>query len=310
MTKNAAAFRPSRTETIVLHQTDEKPQSAYVSRVGRRNKLAQTALNITTHFDLWCIASTDTMNSFSSKQNGYVQSNSVQSQFTALSREREIFHRAKEEADADHKRTQARLQQLKGGQTSLMTQIRGIQEELGTLTRKQALLKQEQARVDRVLKGERKALEDCALHTQGLEQQERGRTKHYCRELGELNDETANLLQRQLNARTEALLSVESVEDVVLTDKIPQSVNEDDFLSKMALMKEAKVIWERSLDRYNKVSSTTQSAVEGQGGHAVVDSMDTGENVNDSGANPVSQQMDLFYGPGARDNVEEGHPVD
>lgn len=80
------------------------------------------------------------------------QANSVQSQFVALSRDKEKFHKQIFSAERDSKRAQERLQSLKAEQVSLMTKIQKTQEELGILSRKQAILKDQSARVQQTMK--------------------------------------------------------------------------------------------------------------------------------------------------------------
>ena len=253
------------------------------------------------------------ISSYSSSQSGFVRANSVQNQFTNLSREKDNFVRQKEQADADQKRTQVRLQQLKGRQTDLMKQIQSTQHELGTISRKQHLLKQEQGRVDRVFHSERKALEDCAMHTQALEQKERELTANYYKEMGKLNDEISSLLQDDLSAKTETLLSVETVE-AVIADKIPDSLSRELFLEKLDMMKKARENWEMTKAGYQKPGLPAAAGEEGPVENEADMNNPSEETMppqNLDAPNPVVQkQMDLFYGSDSNHSVEQIHHHD
>jgi chromosome segregation ATPase len=241
------------------------------------------------------------MNMFPKQNPSFVQANSVQSQFTALTNDRDKFRREKEAAERDHQRAQHRLQQLKAEQVDLMNEIRKAQEELGDLTRKQTMLKQEQARLDRVVECERKALENCAFHTKNLVKKEQGLTKKYCIEMGMLNDETADLFHRQVNKKMQAFLSVESIEAVVV-EKLPDDVNRDAFNEGFELMKEAKAMWERELASYHRIKATLDELKAASKQTATPPGEIGG--VGETHHNVMhSQQMDLFYGPEANAEV-------
>jgi hypothetical protein len=231
------------------------------------------------------------------KQNSLVQANSVQSQFTALTNDRDKFQREKETAERDHRQTQERLQHFKREHIDLLTKIRTAQEESGNLSRKQSMLNHEQARLGRVMECERNGLEDCAVHTKNLAKKEEDLTKLYCTELGTLNDETADLLQRQINKRTIKLLSVESVEAVFI-DKLPwEAHNEKEaFYEGFDLMKEAKAKWEALLTRYHNLKATLEKVESVPGQNSTIGNVDGGRLSVGDGMILSQNHMDLFYG--------------
>lgn len=227
----------------------------------------------------------------------FVQSNSVQSQFNALTNDRETFRREKEIAIQNQQLSQFHLQQLKKEQVECLADIRKTQEELGDLTRKQTLLKQEQARLSRVMDSERKALENCALHTKNLYNKEYVLTSQYCKDMDLHNDETADAQQRLINKKVHKFLSVESVEAVVL-GKLPDKMNVDDrnpfsFGESFELMKEAKGTWEQEIGRYYHTKAKYED-MESASGTRTGDLATPGQ--VDLGNVMQSQQMDLFYG--------------
>jgi hypothetical protein len=222
------------------------------------------------------------MNGFPPKQNTFVQANSVSSQFSALTRDQEKFRIEKEAAERDHLAAQNRLQQLKAEQVGCLTKIRTAQEELGNLTRKQTMLHQEKARLGRVTECERKALEDCALHTKSLVKRENDLKKKYCLELGLLNDETADLLQRQVHKELVSLLSLESVGSVILP-KLPNDVNKEAFDESFGLMKEARTMSGREASRHQLLKANIREL--------------------QATCTQTQHNMNLFYGPEADTEV-------
>eukprot|EP00980_Cylindrotheca_fusiformis_P024457 scaffold11926_cov126-Cylindrotheca_fusiformis.AAC.10 len=176
------------------------------------------------------------MNSASAKSAGYVQANSVQSQFAALTRDRDQFQADQEAAQRESTRAQERLQRLRQEQAVLMTNIQKAQESLGDLSRKQTMLQQEKSRLHRVKESERKALEDCAAHTTNLARRDEAMTRKYVLDLGKLNDEVASDLEKQIVGRVLRCVSFESVQHVV-AENFPASTNKQVFDGKLARMK-------------------------------------------------------------------------
>jgi outer membrane murein-binding lipoprotein Lpp len=195
------------------------------------------------------------MNSISKKSAGYVQANSVQSQFAALTRDRDTFQAEQEAAERESMRAQERLQRLKQEQVALMTKIQMAQESLGDLSRKQTMLKQEKARLHRVTESERKALEDCAGHTTKLAQQEQEMTKKYITELEKLNGDVASDLENQIIGKVLKYVSVESVENVVAANFPAATANKQVFDDKFGRMKRIQEMLQEELDRCQKAKA-------------------------------------------------------
>jgi hypothetical protein len=159
------------------------------------------------------------------------------------------------------------------------------------------MLKHEQARLGRVMECERKGLEDCAVHTKNLAKKEEDLTKKYFTELGMLNDETADLLQRQINKRTIKLLSVESVEAVFI-DKLPwEAHNEkESFYEGFDLMKEANANWEALLTRYHNLKGKLEKAESVSGQNSTIGNVEGGRPYGGDEMMHSQNHMDLFYG--------------
>lgn len=184
-----------------------------------------------------------------------MQANSVQSQFAALTRDRDTFQAEQEAAERESMRAQERLQRLKQEQVDLMTKIQMAQESLGDLSRKQTMLKQEKARLHRVTESERNALEDCAGHTTKLAQQEQAMTKKYITELGKLNGDVSSDLDKQIIGKVLKYVSVESVENVVAANFPAATANKQVFDDKFGRMKRTQEMLQEELDRYQKAKA-------------------------------------------------------
>jgi hypothetical protein len=230
------------------------------------------------------------MNSISTTSAGYVQANSVQSQFAALTRDRDTFQAEQEAAERESMRAQEHLQRLKQEQVALMTKIQMAQESLGDLSRKQAMLKQEKARLHRVTESERKALEDCAGHTTKLAQQEQEMTREYITELGKLNGDVASDLEKQIIGKVLKYVSVESVENVVAANFPAATANKQVFDDKFGRMKRIQEMLQEELDRYQKAKAE-YNEIEKMLAHQ----QDTSTAAAGEGYR-ASPHIDIFYG--------------
>ena len=242
-----------------------------------------------------------------------VQTNSVQSQFAALSRDRDNFRHAMEAAERDRRMAESQLQHLKCTALDLQRDIRSAQEELGTVSRKQHLVKQEQARLQRVLELERKALEDCARHASSMMEQEIQRKTAYCSQLDPLNDNLADVLDRDTGSRFSMLLNVESVEAVWNKIQIPESVDRQALEEGYDLLKEARDKSGREEQRRSRCAATLEEVrARGKQMHPEITDWDDKEKlsfgkedfshlINDNHDEPSEkdthhQHMDFFYG--------------
>ena len=224
------------------------------------------------------------MNSLAKNSASYVQPNSVQSQFAALTRDRERFRQEMQAAERDSKRALERLQSLKKEQVSLMAKIQTSQEGLGDLSRKHAMLKQETARLKRVMKTERQALQDCANHTAGLVKKEEEATKKFCLEIASLNDETASFLHKQVVDKMVKFVSIESVE-TILTGNLPANANKEVFEEKLARMKSA-------FARYQNASKNPPEM-----GYPILQNNDQTQKAAFQAGSTTQRHLDIFYGP-------------
>lgn len=221
------------------------------------------------------------------QNNGYVQANSVQSQFAALTRDRDKFQVDQEAAQRESTRAQERLQRLKQEQVSLMTKIQTAHESLGNLSRKHTMLKQEKARLNRVKESERKALEDCAAHTMNLARQDEEMTRKYVLELGMLNEEVASDLEKQIIEKVLEYVSVEAVENV-FQENFPASANKQVFDEKFRRMKNLQETLEVQCQRHESAKADFDSV------EAVRSQQQQKTPVGN--ADNSARHLDIFYG--------------
>lgn len=219
------------------------------------------------------------MNNLSANTNsgGCVQSNSVTSQFNALSVDRENFRNAKQVAKSAYDQIQEALRRLKQEQTDLLNLIRTEQEVLGNLTRKSDMLQTEKARHTRVMDCERKALEACVKHARSLTEAAERATLQYANDMGEASAEVAGYLQREVHSGIIALISVDSVQNVVVP-KLPNDprIHQAFYQSFQVLSQEKKALDEQ-VTRHSKLSKKSEASQ---------------TQTNDD----PSRQMDFFYG--------------
>jgi hypothetical protein len=247
-----------------------------------------------------------------------VQANSVQSQFAALSNDRDRFRNEQAHAERERLNTERQLHQLKVTQRSLQDGTRSAQGELGSLTQKRTYLEQEKARLGRVLGCERKALEGCARHVNSMSEQEDKKKKLYCTEMEPLNDGLARELARDYGLSVWKYLSVECLQEVVLDDNKFHDPNltADSSVGNalkeiLDLMQEEKAKSEHEDECYHrckmKLAELRARAQQTNDGGTTMDCWADKENIwgqqdfssgnhCDKDTNPQDHHMTLFYG--------------
>eukprot|EP00934_Nitzschia_sp_Nitz4_P004860 Nitzschia sp. Nitz4//scaffold3_size479765//33069//33755//NITZ4_000013-RA/size479765-processed-gene-0.42-mRNA-1//1//CDS//3329550497//4850//frame0 len=185
-----------------------------------------------------------------------VRSNTVSSQFNALTRDVEKFRNARHIAEADFQQTQAKLQLLKKEQAELLTKFRVEQEVFGKLNQKRSVLSNEKARLDRTMNNEHKALQVCAGHSKVLCTKANEATIQYTLDMGEASNEVSDLLRRHINQKILRLLSPKSVQ-AVLVPKFPRGNPERlrEFQEGFRLLHETSSALEECLTQNEKLRS-------------------------------------------------------
>ena len=221
-----------------------------------------------------------------SHQGGLVQSNSVTAQFNALTTDREKFRDAKENALSNCKKVQESLQHLKKEQAALLIHIRTEQEALGTLTRTREMLCNEKVRLTRSIENERKALDVCVKHSRTLDEEADKATLQYVNDMNEASDEAARSMREEIHAGVVALLSVETVQSVIVPQLPSDPKTRQAFYGAFENMQNAEAALEKEASRSRVLrSKCNESSGGGPNGSASLQPY-----------NDQQHQIDLFYG--------------
>ena len=94
-----------------------------------------------------------------------VPRNSIQSQFSLLSVQRDNFVRETESAEKELQQVQRDHQLIKNQHDALFESNRQAKQELGQKIEKLAILKEEESRINRLAENESKAVHDCTKHS-------------------------------------------------------------------------------------------------------------------------------------------------
>jgi chromosome segregation ATPase len=232
-------------------------------------------------FPSFAISATAAMSHFNSNntknRSGLVQATSVTGQFNALSADRDNFQKAQTAARNKHEAIQGKISELKNHRTAFSTKNRAEQEVLGTHSRMREILLQKQARFNRVLENERKALDACTKHSHSLQDTINQATLQYAEDMTQVNEHVASTLHQEMREKQLSLLSVEAVEAVVLPRR-PAHLHAA-FAEAFQVLKNASNCLEQV--QAQRASLTTQ-----------YDASDTAR----SAVGSTSHSMDLFYG--------------
>lgn len=147
---------------------------------------------------------------------GLIQSNSIQQQFATLANDRDKFRQEKQQAENALVHVQAEYQTLKKDQDDLIVKNLHVQAELGTYTKKLAMLREEEKRVQKSLENDTKAVENCTNHLKSLESNKQDKEKKFVAYLNPVTVEIAIFLQKRIEKKVEAGITVETVSSVLL----------------------------------------------------------------------------------------------
>ena len=149
--------------------------------------------------------------------NPYAPVRAIQTKFNAILQETETSKKETDEANRERARVEQHLQQLRQKQKELSNQSRIAQEAMGGFHRERAMLLNEQARLQKVLKDERQALEQCCAENDKLASEDTARKEAYCKAMSDANQELSDLLLKQEELRLQKLITVETVPALVAT---------------------------------------------------------------------------------------------
>ena len=165
-----------------------------------------------------------------------VESHSVQSQFSALTRDRDRLRWEVEAADRQRRQQEGRVGELRTMQASLSQQLQAAHAALGTFQKQETLLKQEKARLSTMLSKEREELLDSQTKLQTLLDTQQRSKESFLEEMAEWNDELEQLLTQAQEQEWKRLISSETIA------MIPSSNTSVD-------MSVAKNTWEEAISK-------------------------------------------------------------
>ena len=107
------------------------------------------------------------------KKTSIVNPGSVQSQFASIAQDKDTLRKKIASADRDRRIEEAKIQKLRAVESSLNEKIRVAHTKLGTETKKREILKQEEARLKKMLSNDRAAIGDFADQMKSIVIEER-----------------------------------------------------------------------------------------------------------------------------------------
>ena len=140
-----------------------------------------------------------------------VESHSVQSQFSALTRDRDRLRWEVEAADRQRRQQEGHVGELRTLQASLSQQLQAAHASLGTFQKQEKLLNQEKARLSTMLSKEREELLDSQTKLQTLLDTQQHSKESFLEEMAEWNDELEQLLTQAEEQEWKRLISSETI---------------------------------------------------------------------------------------------------
>jgi len=161
-----------------------------------------------------------------------VESQSVQSQFSALTRDRDRLRWDVEAADRKRRQQEGLLGELRNLQSSLSQQLQTAHASLGAFQKQKTLLENEKVRLSTMLDKEREELQASQNKLQLLVETNKHSKESYLQEMHEWNEELEQLLTQAEEKEWKRLISTETM------DMIP-SVD----------LTDAKKLWQEALEK-------------------------------------------------------------
>lgn len=146
---------------------------------------------------------------------GLIQSNSIQSQLTVLSSQRDSYIREKIEAKKEFDQVEIDHQYIKGEHGNLIESNHQAKEKLGQKVEKLSMLKEEESRLLRLTENELHAIHNCTDCSKNLEKKKFDVVRQHTTEIDSLNFELAALLERRIEKKIERCVTVRSVETII-----------------------------------------------------------------------------------------------
>lgn len=156
-------------------------------------------------------------NSNTGPRRGVVKSNSVQSQFADLTRERDNLRNAALGAARNRQMQENSIKALRQVQTTLMEDLRGAHTTLGTETKKRVLLQEEQSSKTKILEQDRAEIAKLNRDLVEMEAKEKNSKIAYSKEMTSLNDDLEDALRQQEEHALRKIISVPTIKYLLET---------------------------------------------------------------------------------------------
>lgn len=135
-----------------------------------------------------------------------VDPTSVQAQFAALNRSRDVLRQQLQQVETERRSHEASISQLKQRCTALSTEHHVLHESLGKHRMKKTLLEKEKARLSTLFTSERQQLEMIGHGIQEMVDESKQSKIDFCRQLQKISQSTEDLIQRHEDRHWTALL--------------------------------------------------------------------------------------------------------
>jgi hypothetical protein len=135
-----------------------------------------------------------------------VDPQSVQAQFAALNRSRDMLRQQLHQIETERRNHEASISQLKQRSTALSTEHHVLHESLGKHRMKKTLLEKEKARLSTLFASERQQLETIGHGIQEMVDDSKKSKIDFCRQLQEISQSTEDLIQKHEDRHWTALL--------------------------------------------------------------------------------------------------------
>jgi chromosome segregation ATPase len=180
----------------------------------------------------------------SSSSSRVVESDSVQSQFAALTRDRDRLRWEVESADRQRRQQEAVLAELRTLQTSLSTKLQTAHASLGVFEKKKALLETERVRLVQLLKKDRDQLQASQETLQELTETQRLSKQSFLQEMHEWNDELESLLHQKEEQEWKRLVGTETLSLVPID------------------LGHTKDLWQEAVEKHNHEALSNHALIE------------------------------------------------
>lgn len=152
------------------------------------------------------------MSSMSFPSNGrVVESQSVQGQFAALTKDRDTLRWQVDASDRQRRGQEAQLKELRDLQSQLQQQLQAAHASLGNFQKKKALLANERTRLFDLLKAEKQQLETSQETLQELVSKQKQAKQSFLQEMEEWNQELDGLLTQSEDMEWKRLVCTSTI---------------------------------------------------------------------------------------------------